>query len=573
LGALVYIPNAAVAAFTKGVSCDKCDADVSGSPLVSTTTGPDGKFELKNVPVGTNIPLVIQLGRWRRQTVIPDVSACQETHLSDYNLTRLPRNKAEGDIPKMAISTGKVDALECVLRKIGLDDAEFTRPDGAGRVHLYQGQGAAGARIGPGSGTPSEGVLLASQATLHQYDMVLFPCQGAEYYSSRGSDVKWQDELWPRLKDYTAAGGRLFTTHFSYVWLHGKKTGGAWSPGPGPWEDVVAWDASQTALSDQDGDINTSFPRGLAFAQWLVHVGASSALGQIPVKVVRHDMNSVSTAQEWMRATDPAGVPLHFTFNTPMGAPEDLQCGRVVFSDFHVTNNSVSGTTDFPNECDDNPMTPQEKLVEFMIFDLGSCITPDLPTCVPRTCTELGLQCGPASDGCGNLLQCGDCPPGETCGGGGIPGVCGKPTCKPLTCAKLGIQCGPAGDGCGGLLQCGDCPPGQTCGGAGVPGICGAKPCTPVSCAKLGIECGPAGDGCGNLLQCGDCPPNQTCGGGGVPGVCGAPSCTPQTCATLGAECGAIGDGCGKLLQCGPCVAPKTCGGGGKANICGGGLH
>ena len=33
LNALVYVPNAAVKAFTPGVSCDKCGADASGSPL------------------------------------------------------------------------------------------------------------------------------------------------------------------------------------------------------------------------------------------------------------------------------------------------------------------------------------------------------------------------------------------------------------------------------------------------------------------------------------------------------------------------------------------------------------
>src|SRR5882757_6711979 len=59
----VYIPNAPVSAFTPGVSCPVVGQAPSGSPLVGTTTGVDGSFTLVNVPVGSNIPLVIQAGR------------------------------------------------------------------------------------------------------------------------------------------------------------------------------------------------------------------------------------------------------------------------------------------------------------------------------------------------------------------------------------------------------------------------------------------------------------------------------------------------------------------------------
>lgn len=472
LGALVFVPNAPVDPFTPGVSCDKCDANVSGSPLVSATTGVDGSFTLTNVPVGQDIPLVIQLGRWRRQVTIANVVACQDNPV-DAQLTRLPRNKSEGDIPKMAIATGRVDSLECVLRKIGIDDAEFTQPSGAGRIHMYLGGGSAGASRG--AGTPNESQLWGSQATLDQYDMLLFPCQGSEYYTSRAALANWPG-MWNRLLDYTAAGGRIFATHYSYVWLHGKKSGSSWNPGPGPWEQVATWNADQSSPGDQDGLIDMSFPKGQAFAQWLVNVGASSVLGKMPVKVVRHDADAANNppAQQWMSTSNPAGIPLHFTFNTPVSAKPDDQCGRVVFSDFHVANSSNGGKT-FPNECDNNPMTPQEKLVEFMLFDLASCVTPDIPVCTPKTCGDLGLECGPTGDGCGNVIQCGDCPPGETCGGGGKPGVCGNQTCTPKTCTELGAECGPIGDGCGAILQCGDCTPPKTCGGGGVAYKCGGS--------------------------------------------------------------------------------------------------
>src|SRR5262249_753167 len=160
---------------------DQCGAEASGSPLVSVVTGPNGKFQLQNVPAGPNIPLVIQIGRWRRQIVIPSVAACADNPVPP-GLTRLPRNQGEGDIPAMAFATGAVDALECVLRKIGIDDAEFTLPasmGGAGRINLYVENGAS---LGPA--TPPAIQLTASAASLAQYDMVLFPCEGGQLAKS-----------------------------------------------------------------------------------------------------------------------------------------------------------------------------------------------------------------------------------------------------------------------------------------------------------------------------------------------------------------------------------------------------
>jgi len=92
---------------------------------------------------------------------------------------------------------------------------------------------------------------------------------------------------------------------------------------------------------------------------------------------------------------------LHYTFNTPVGAPPSNQCGRVVFSDFHVNNSSTSSLTRFPSECDNTPMTAQEKILEFMLFDLASCITPSSggPAC-PAGTTTCGTICCAAGDLC-----------------------------------------------------------------------------------------------------------------------------------------------------------------------------
>ena len=560
VNALVYIPNAAVLPFTPGVSCDNCGASASGSPLVSDVTGTDGKFMLKNVPVGANIPLVIQLGRWRRQITISNVAACQDNPLA-ADQTRLPRNKSEGDIPLMAFATGAVDSLECVIRKIGVDDAEFTVPaalGGNGRVQIYTGTGQGGVTA-LGDGNPGEDQLWSNPAVLNQYDMLLFPCQGGQF--DKGAAAQ------QNVIDYANAGGRIFATHYSYVWLYNDA----------PFSSTASWNPNQTGISQdpQTGFIDTTFPKGLALAQWLVNVGAASTLGQIQLQTLRRDINNsgvVPPAQMWMSLNDPSAgnVPMHYTFNTPVGAPAAQQCGRVLYDDFHVEDNSTFPMEAFPTECTSGPMTPQEKLLEFMLFDLGSCVTPDIPMCTPKTCVQIGASCGPAGDGCGGIIQCGPCPAGQTCGGGGMPSVCGGPMCTPKTCAQQSIQCGPAGDGCGGLVQCGTCPAGQTCGGGNMPGKCGNQMCTPKTCVQENIQCGPAGDGCGGLIQCGACPPGQSCGGGGMPGICGGTMCTPKTCVQLGANCGPVADGCGGILQCGVCMVPQTCGGGGMASVCGG---
>ena len=130
-------------------------------------------------------------------------------------------------------------------------------------------------------------------------------------------------------------------------------------------------------------------------------------------------------------------------------------------------------------------------------------------------------------------------------------------------------SCGTMSDGCGGLLWCGNCPPDETCGGGGTPNVCGKSSCIPNTCATLGANCGTLSDSCGAWLDCGTCNGNGTCGGGGIPNVCGAGSCTPDTCATLGANCGTLSDSCGVWLDCGSCNGNATCGGGGTPNVCG----
>lgn len=137
--------------------------------------------------------------------------------------------------------------------------------------------------------------------------------------------------------------------------------------------------------------------------------------------------------------------------------------------------------------------------------------------------------------------------------------------CSPKSCKDLGANCGATSNGCDAVIECGSCASGETCGAAG-PNVCGVGACTPTTCAAASAECGLIGDGCGKSLDCGTCTAPKTCGAGGQVNQCG---CVPTTCAALGKDCGSVPDGCGGSLQCGTCKAPKTCGGLGTANVCG----
>ncbi len=575
-GAFVYVPGSAVLPFTAGLTCDRCGASVSGSPIVSATSAIDGTFTLVDPPCGTNIRLVIQLGLWRRQITIPSVACCASTVLTNAQ-THLPRNHLEGDIPQIAIVTGSADPMECVLPKIGIDLGpgfggtvnEFTNPSGTGRVRFYTGNGAniTGA-------TPPWTALYGSPTELSRYNLVIADCWGAP---------RDESAYYANLVNYGNSGGRIYASHFEYSMIHGA----ARTAPPAlntAWDPTAVWNLRQANPPDLDAFVVTSFPEGLVFSQWLQMIGASTVpaptAAQIPVQQVRHDYDAVNSCgpapytaasacappgQLWMYA-DPAvspNTPLQYTFDTPVGVPVASQCGRVMFSDFHV-NTGGGGGGSFPGECSfPSTMTQQEKVLEFLLFDLTSCLGG--PVCTPRTSCPPGYTCGSFPDGCGGSINCGTCVAPDTCGGGGTPSVCGRSGCTARTCGAG--MCGLIGDGCGGSVNCGPCAAPDTCGGGGVPSVCGHWTCTPSTCPAG--ACGPIANGCGGLITCAPCTAPDTCGGGGIPSRCGHSLCTRTTCAAQSATCGLIADGCGATLDCGTCPPGTTCGGGGRANTCG----
>jgi hypothetical protein len=463
-GNQVGVPNAAVyilankgfgdlPAITSGIpaggtSCDRCEDQELGPTLVQTITDATGAFTLQgHIPVGEDFTLVVKAGRFRRAVSykLEASDACQTkmlpTALPD-NPTRLPRSMMDGDgvnLPRIAVTTGEIDAMECVLEKMGIAHEEFGNPgDGtaAPRVHIYRGRDPQGKGDGASidTATPLEDTLYGDAARLTSYDLVLADCEGAAADTTTGRDqFAERDAYGATVADYVNRGGRMFVSHLRYSWLYqnGMQAYDPANPNTTGLDAAATWDDTDHHLvSSGTGKISLTRPQASPriqnFADWM----AKEAVAAPPdytfdILQPRSQATGLGTASEEFVLTtsvtsdaammgDPvvttSDVTQQFSFNTPYGAPNESVCGRVAYSGFHV---SIGDTTNaiFPTVCTGD-LTKQEKVLLYMLFDLNACVgmTPPPPICTPETCDSLHLKCGFAGDTCGGVLDCGPCP-------------------------------------------------------------------------------------------------------------------------------------------------------------------
>ncbi|MFA5029131.1 MAG: right-handed parallel beta-helix repeat-containing protein [Patescibacteria group bacterium] len=105
---------------------------------------------------------------------------------------------------------------------------------------------------------------------------------------------------------------------------------------------------------------------------------------------------------------------------------------------------------------------PQGTAPEIGAYELGE---------VACTSDCTGKVCG--DNGCGG--SCGSCQTGQVCTSGSCVAAC-----VPKTCAQLGKNCGSQSDGCGNNLNCGTCTAAQTC----TSGVCKTKICSDNACCR-----------------------------------------------------------------------------------------
>jgi hypothetical protein len=391
---VVYVPNSAggqlnpIPIGVNSTSCS-CGALFSGDPITYALTDTKGNFTLTNVPDGANIPLVVQIGKWRKEIVLPSVSQCTSNAAGKITL---PKNLTDGKyaaMPNIAVSTGGADTLECLLTRVGVDESMFQGdPNGPG-VHIFHGSGGNSAAGSPAAPTS----LWDSQADLMRYDIVMLSCEGSPTLGVNATTATY-------MAPYISAGGRVFAEHYHYAFFTGYSTGTGPAypqfPNIANWANLGISGNDSPYNNDITGTIETTLPSGKAFPEgtalksWLGNVGALNANSEIVVPSANARDTALVTASNvatpWVQ-TDSTVTPAstqYFSwdmpFNPPIsdaGVPE--YCGRVVYSDMHVSGsaNDYSNSQVVPTGCDaTSALSPDEDAIEFILFDLSSCITP-----------------------------------------------------------------------------------------------------------------------------------------------------------------------------------------------------
>jgi hypothetical protein len=426
-GISVFQPAGALTPLADGLVCDTCDS-VSSPAVYKTLTNGTGAFTLYVTP-GKNVPITVQTGRWRR-TVLVDVQACQDNDFEaagKKGTFRLPRGVTDGyggtaNLPKLAITTGNQESLECLLTKIGVKDDQFAKYSDTDthRVQLFKDNG-----MDISGGAPAASSLFTS-TVLPKFNAVLSDCGGShqDLYEHATNTMKGA------LRDYVNAGGRYFGDHYAAQDFLQHNVDASWTAEPAsPGAAGVIDYVDTTGVGDANKVLivqGQTAPAGASAAQaqlktWMEAVGANGGFTNAftsatnPAKGMRWvgDKATAWFASNGALDDSCGGSPpnncqtnwdgsyyanndsrriLSASFrsgnNGTPGDPSDdgveKTCGQtdgygiVLFNEMHVSESRTSGNS-FPSKCVDNTLAPEEKALEYQIFQLTACNPGSLP--------------------------------------------------------------------------------------------------------------------------------------------------------------------------------------------------
>jgi hypothetical protein len=377
-GAVVYVTATRPTAQADGVSCDNCDLP----PGVRAFSVSDvrGRWAfVRGINASGPMFLVVQKGRFRKITPI-DVTACAPRVFANAD-TRLPGTRAEGEIPSILVASGTTaaqadrpstgdwtyDDIGRVIRRIGI--TEFDRAEPCRQATNSTNVTTAACPFGS---------ILADPMRLRRYNVIVAPCGALGFnHSWQILDTAANRVIATNVRDWLRQGGRLYTSDTAYGLLARSAP------------TLVTFAGGTTLTQGRDPaniGVGASPPNGRTYTgrvtddamrMWLADRGSVAMDGSIQLSgfispwvaidsVPMSTRTVVDADVEWF--TSMAGVTMP-AGRRPLTISADVRegggCGRVVYSSYEVDNRNSSPTA---------PLTAQERVLEYMFFELGGCL-------------------------------------------------------------------------------------------------------------------------------------------------------------------------------------------------------
>lgn len=366
-GAVVYAVQGTPPAIDPGVACDTCQ--IPSGALAFTQTGIDGVFSLQHVlDAGGEVNVVIQKGRFRR--VVPvRFDGCNALAL-DAAQTRLPGRRSEGDMPRILVATNVLDNISRVLNRVGIMD--FDTRDGCRTAR-------AGADLTRATSCPF-GALLADRAQLEQYNIVFAPCGALGFdHSGQIMDEPQNARIVANLREFVSRGGRLYASDTAYTFfervLPGAVLFAMGNDAQRGTRDPANVGAGGSPTTPRQYTGRASDPE---LNEWLRARGALMADGTLTLGGFIGHWGAIDTVPastrtwvrgevEWWSTSGTGSMPVgeRALTVTSDARGTGAGCGRAVFTSYEVDPRTMSTT-----------LTPQERVLEWLLFELGGCVQP-----------------------------------------------------------------------------------------------------------------------------------------------------------------------------------------------------
>ncbi len=344
--------------------CDKCDQPIDEA-YVSTTSSSDGSFALSldGVPYAATVDFVVRIGRFRKVTSLA-VNACT-TASAPLGARKLPGSSAEGEIPKIAVSTGNVDHLDDILDALGITEYD-----------CYEGRAtgsSSSCTLVPGKKIPDVLAGTAGTTPLSDYHMLFLSC-------APGAWTKWSTTgygaatMAQNINAFVTSGGRLIATDTAYDYLEQAFPDAIEFAGPpvGAPPAGVAQPVAGANVGCSSGAqmLVPATVDDAALASWLSLVGVPtspnvdlkgflqpwSVMESLPASTTQIVHGQVSYDESLAFSSCQSAVrPLTSQFDV-------AGCGRVIYSSYHTLS-----------AVNPQGLTAQEKILEYLMFSVASC--------------------------------------------------------------------------------------------------------------------------------------------------------------------------------------------------------